>query len=224
MICLAGVWLFSFYKRIDLVLLNTFYSNLETDSPLLLLSPYVIYLAGVWLFSFYSVTLTLMSNDPISFRRSCLNVFFSMLFSFYFLRASASFKISNLRITFGLNGLPVILKIFPWSTPVLSSLRAHKRGQAWIGIAQSQVKFHVSHLYWGQICICLEDKCVLSWGQMCTHIASVKSHFSSAFYRDLANGRDRWDRLSLYPSNTCSLPNKESSDISRLVVSEKYQN
>ena len=152
--------------------------------------------------------------------------FFQWFFSFYFLRASASFKISDL------NGLPVILKIFLWSTPILSSLRAHRRGQAWIGTAQSQVKFHVSHLCSGQMCICLENKCVfvlrtnayLSWGQMCTRIASVKSHFSSAFYRDLANGRDRWDRLSLYPSNTCSLPNKESSDISRLVVSEKYQN
>ena len=74
--------------------------------------------------------------------------FFQWFFSFYFLRASASFKISDL------NGLPVILKIFLWSTPILSSLRSHRRGQAWI------VKFQVSHLSSGQMCICLENKCV----------------------------------------------------------------
>ena len=87
-------------------------------------------------------------------------------------RAYASFKISNLTIAFGLNGLPAILKIFPLSTPILPLLRTHRRGQAiiidWRCPISSQIprfpfvlRTNV-YLFWGQMRICLEDKCVLA--------------------------------------------------------------
>ena len=87
-------------------------------------------------------------------------------------RAYASFKISDLRIAFGLNGLPVILKIFPLSTPILPLLWTRRRGQAisidWHCPISSQIprfpfvlRTNV-YLFWGQMRICLEDKCVLA--------------------------------------------------------------